>query len=461
MKTRYTTFAISSLRRIILLTLLLPAIHLNAQNYLLSFTGTGGSTTIDTVIVENITQGTSLVMNGNDLLWLVSVVTGIDPIPLKSEMNLCCYPNPVVQQTTLRFTQLQEQQTRLSLYDALGKLILEEKHYLKPSDYSFSLTGLSSGTYSLVISSGSVTSSLKILSVAGSGGTPRLRLQGSSPIISPKTNKSSQNLVVMQYNANDRLQLTGVAPGGIARVALISTSDMVVAFEIINCIDSDQNRYATVKIGNQTWMAENLKTTKYSDGSDIPLITDSVAWSMNRDPAYCWQDNNEAVYKNMFGGMYTWYAVSTGQLCPTGWHVPSFNEFTELQDYLISNGYNYDNTTSGNKIGKAVASPVMIFMYLIPSTPIMWDQDAGTGVVGNSDFPMKQNASGFSAVPAGFRVGDGSFSPYGHLANFWTSSVNQNIPTQSWYWHLQYNFEDFCQLFTAKWVGFPVRCMKD
>jgi hypothetical protein len=99
--------------------------------------------------------------------------------------------------------------------------------------------------------------------------------------------------------------------------------------------DVDNNRYDVVTIGTQTWMAENLKTTRYNDGTVIPLITDDTAWataSTNGAPGYCWYDNlssNLIVY----GALYNWYSINSSSngnknVCPTGWHVPTDSEWT-------------------------------------------------------------------------------------------------------------------------------------
>ncbi|MGB4293792.1 MAG: FISUMP domain-containing protein, partial [Bacteroidales bacterium] len=119
--------------------------------------------------------------------------------------------------------------------------------------------------------------------------------------------------------------------------------------------DVDGNRYKVIMIGNQLWMAENLRTTKYNDGTPIPLVTDNTAWSNLTSPGYCWYDNN-STNKDTYGALYNWYTVNTGKLCPSGWHVPSDDEWTIMQNYLIANGFNYDGTTYYNKYAKALAS---------------------------------------------------------------------------------------------------------
>src|SRR5664279_2133742 len=83
--------------------------------------------------------------------------------------------------------------------------------------------------------------------------------------------------------------------------------------------DIDGNVYTTVTIGTQVWMVENLKTTKYNDGTSIPNITDGAAWESLTTPGYCFY-NNEAANKTTYGALYNWYTVNSSKLAPTGWH---------------------------------------------------------------------------------------------------------------------------------------------
>jgi hypothetical protein len=102
--------------------------------------------------------------------------------------------------------------------------------------------------------------------------------------------------------------------------------------------DIEGNVYETIGIGYQMWMTENLKTTKYNDGTDIPLVTDNGAWDSLSTPAYCWyiiDSELHTKYTQTCGALYNWYAVETGKLCPNGWHVPTNSEWTELIDYFI------------------------------------------------------------------------------------------------------------------------------
>ena len=195
-------------------------------------------------------------------------------------------------------------------------------------------------------------------------------------------------------------------------------------------VDIDGNSYSVVNIGTQTWMAENLRTTKYNDNSNIPIVTANADWVALTSPAYCWYNNDESTYKSPYGALYNWYAVNSGKLCPAGWHVPSNTEFTVLTDYLggISVAGGKLKETGNTKW----ASP-------------------NTGAT---------NETGFGGVPGGQRDEAGIFIAFSMNSIFW-SSTPYNI-YKPWYRSLSYAagsvFEGNGSLNIR---GFSVRCIKD
>ena len=173
--------------------------------------------------------------------------------------------------------------------------------------------------------------------------------------------------------------------------------------------DIDGNVYKTVKIGNQVWTVENLRTTKYNDGTPIPLVTDGAAWAALTTPGYCYYNNTtNADSIKKYGALYNWYVVNTKKLAPKGWHVPTVAEWDTLQNYLIANGYNWDGTTTGNKIAKSMAAQTD------------WKTDTNPGATGNDLF--KNNKSGFSALPGGWRFFIGFFNLFGRFGVWWSAT---------------------------------------
>jgi uncharacterized protein (TIGR02145 family) len=210
--------------------------------------------------------------------------------------------------------------------------------------------------------------------------------------------------------------------------------------------DVDSNVYKTITIGTQTWMVENLRTTKYNDGTTIPNVTDAADWKDIFTDGMCTYDNNSNV-DTLYGRLYNWYAVNTGKLAPTGWHVPTDAEWATLENYLIANGYNYDGTTTGNKIAKALASKTG------------WQTSTSGGAVGNTDYKAKRNASGFTATPAGYRVYNGAFLNL-NLISVWWSATGFN-EGNSWGRRFSYNSNSVERNMDGKSNGFSVRCVKD
>ena len=217
-----------------------------------------------------------------------------------------------------------------------------------------------------------------------------------------------------------------------------------------NVTDVDGNTYTRIVIGSHVWMGQNLKTTKYNDGSAIPLATDNSTWKNSTTPAYCWY-NNDIINKNPNGALYNWYAVNTKKLCPKGWHVPTYEEWKTLEDYLITSGYNYDGTTSGNKIAKSLASTTS------------WISSTFIGTPGNSDYSTKRNISGFSAVPSGTRGGyDGIYNNMGKETTWWSSTEVSNAKEYVWISTINNSSTILNQSGAqTKMFGFSVRCLCD
>lgn len=209
--------------------------------------------------------------------------------------------------------------------------------------------------------------------------------------------------------------------------------------------DVQGNSYAIVKIGTQWWMVENLKVSKYNDGTAIPNVTDAAEWAALTTGAYCDYDNS-AANGTKYGHLYNWYAVNTGKLAPAGWHVPTDAEWTTLENYLIANGYNYDGSTTDNKIAKALAAKTD------------WNTSTTTGAPGNT--LSTNNSTGFSALPGGARNYSGSFDLLGSSGVWW--SATEDSADDAWgrdlsyYYPFLYSSNDL-----GNQGGFSVRCVRD
>ena len=211
-------------------------------------------------------------------------------------------------------------------------------------------------------------------------------------------------------------------------------------------IDGDGNEYTTVVIGSQVWIVENWRSTKYADGTPIPHLPDDNEWEWLSTPAYCWYNNDPS---QGYGALYSWYVVDPDNpksIAPEGWRVPTDADWTALEDYLIANGYNWDGTTEGNKIAKALASDGG-----------EWDASGTEGAVGNDQ--SSNNSSGFSARPGGFRFSDGNFYDVGTHGSWW--SATEYSASSALYRYLIRDGENVTRLNNYKGFGYSVRLVRD
>lgn len=239
--------------------------------------------------------------------------------------------------------------------------------------------------------------------------------------------------------------------------------------------DHEGNVYATVQIGNQCWMRDNLRTAT-SPSTGTYLIPDASASDTYTGKQARWYDNDSATYAPMdFGLLYNWNAAADtfntayGEtsvntdfnnavsmtfnghrrgICPTGWHLPSDSEWTQLTNYVRSQSV-YTCGSNSNCIGKAMASETGWNSYT-----------GGNCTVGNN--PSANNATGFSAVPAGYFF-DSSFDYVGEVASFWSSSTPsiQYYSYRAWYRIIDYDRCGVDSNLLSKYCGLSVRCLKN
>lgn len=209
------------------------------------------------------------------------------------------------------------------------------------------------------------------------------------------------------------------------------------------CVDTDGNKYQTIIIGNQEWMAENLRTTTYNDGTPIPNVTSINEWANLSTGAYSWYDNNQITYGNAYGALYNWYAMNTLKLCPIGWHLPSIEEWSSLILQIDSNA-NFDEDELS-----IIAGGKMKSTRTVPDTHPRWEKP---NLGANDEF-------GFSALPGGFRVSSLDYGNLGYLGFWWSST--EYLSVYSWGVELNFGFESINRSFYFKEDGLSVRCLKD
>jgi uncharacterized protein (TIGR02145 family) len=192
--------------------------------------------------------------------------------------------------------------------------------------------------------------------------------------------------------------------------------------------DIDGNTYHTVIIGTQTWMVENLKTTKYNDGTLISLVSDDNEWSNLNTGAYCWYDSDSSANAETFGALYNWTAAHSSKLAPSGWHVATDQDWTTLTTYL-----------GGESVAGGKLKEKGTHNWLSPNTGAT-------------------NEVGFSAVPAGYRSTDGTFTDLGVSGDWWTSTTVNDM--NAWFRGVGNNLTNVSRVELSKKLGLSVRCLK-
>jgi len=204
-------------------------------------------------------------------------------------------------------------------------------------------------------------------------------------------------------------------------------ADLIFTTDALTVNDNDGNSYGIIRIGTQLWMQGNLETTKLNDGTAIALTEGTSEWSSLTTSGYCWYGNNIS-YKNTYGALYNWYAVNTGKLCPSGWHVASDNDGLSLKNYLM-----------GELIAGGKHKETGTTHWVSPNT----------GATDEFDF---------TALPGGWRTDVGSFQNIRNYGYWWTSTL---ITPNAWYRHIQNDSEKLFRATNGQKFGMSVRCIKD
>ena len=399
---------------------------LYATDYTISFTASGAATTISNVEVQNLTQSTSVVVPAGASVTLTGT-TGA-PYLKANSLNLKIYPNPITEKSIVSFYSEFGGKTDIAVYGMDGRTIIRTTKNLKAGTNQFKLS-LPQGIFTLHINENGILHLGTVISQTMN--KAELEFSGTEPAAGKPMQKVKASTTALGYNQGDQLLFKGYSGDLCTVVTLKPTGNTVVNFNFVECRDADGYNYPVVQIGDQVWMAENLKTTRYRNGDPI-----TEQWAYNNDA------NNAAKY----GRLYTWYAATDSRgIAPAGWHVPTDAEWTILENYLIANGYNYDGTTTGNKIAKALAATTDWYTY------------TGTGTPG-ADL-TKNNSSGFTALPGGYRNSSGTFGYVGYYGYWWSSTEYDTA--FAWYRFLYCSFDSLNRYNNTQSYGFSVRCLRD
>lgn len=241
-----------------------------------------------------------------------------------------------------------------------------------------------------------------------------------------KEDRSLSRRIVLTENSAMKIRFEG-NPGSSVRISILGWLESNMAADI------DGNIYQTIKIGNQVWMAENLKVTRFNDGTIVPAIDNSNEWYNLTSPAYC-RYNNDPSNLEHFGALYNFYAINSGKLAPKGWHVPSEEELHTLISNLDPEANFVRHEAS------------LIAGGMLKETGFDHWAEPNSGAT---------DESGFSALPGGCRSYAGNFSMIGTFGYFGATG-NQTVMSLRFATGSAFIRDD-----VSKYVGVSVRCVKD
>lgn len=386
---------------------------LNAQDYKITFTGTGESNLVDSVEVQNLTRETFIVLPGTDTL-LLSGTLGIEE-PNSNEHGMLVYPNPSSQTTKISFDNSNPGGVEIEVREITGKTILTKDYTLPRATHTFIVAGLKTGIYLLQVRTPKEIYAERVIVSSAAGDSPELMYEGSTNFeFHPKNYKHPGNVAVMNYRDGERLLFKGHSSHFATVLTMVPDKSQQVAFDFVECTDADSNHYAVVRIGYQTWMAENLKTTHYQNGESVYSLS--------------WYSNNETLYKEIYGALYSFYAIYSQDrnLCPAGWVVPAVWDWDILTNHLGEN--------AGGKMKSTGTS-----LWRIPNT------DA-------------TNESGFTGLPGGARNEAEIFGDIGEYGHWWSST---NIDLYNGWHRMLYRGNGFVgESSYNEAYRFSVRCIK-
>jgi uncharacterized protein (TIGR02145 family) len=430
---------INSMKKLLFLFVVFCSLQANAQTYSISFSGTG----LSTVKVQNLTTDVIVDVPAGDVL-LLSVITAIPEVNNVKSQGLKVYPNPMTDKSTLEILPPLAGDAIISVCDMTGKVLTQFKGYVENYSQEFSLSGIKNGLHIITVQGNGYQFSEKLLSNGKSTGKANIiKISNNIQAVAEKksliNSKGVHSNVNMNYTTNEILKYTAVSGNNKTVMTDVPTADKTVTFTFNECKDGDNNYYPVVQINTQLWMAENLKTTSYNDGTAIPNITDNTAWIQLNTGAYCDYDNTPT-NSTIYGRLYNWFAVDNNaatkvasnggkNVCPTGWHVASDAEWTTLTDFLG---------------GEAVAGG-----KLKETGTTHWTTP-NTGAT---------NETGFTALSGGRRDVYGNSINLGETTNWW-SSMDYST-TSSYGRQMYHDYSDVDRSYDGKEIGFSVRCSRD
>lgn len=403
------------------------AISLSSQNISVTFSGTGAATRVDHVTATNLQTDKSVTVPGNETLVLTAN-TGIPVIADLSNMGVV-FPNPFPGKASFIFNAQEAQPVALRVQNLFGQVVAQINSSVGPGENEFSFSVSTPGIYVVSLANDHETASYKVLSTeAGTAGNSIIyhgtlyENPGKPGVSIQSALKSIQTSYTLGYTSGDVILYKCTSGNYTTIITDSPVASRNYPVDFVACSDQSGKNYPIVKIGNQTWMAENLAwlSTAYpssvgSDASPYNYVYDYDGNSMTDAKATA----NFATY----GVLYNWVAANAA--CPTGWHLPSDAEWTSLTDYL--------GNSAGGKLKES-------------GTQHWTGPNEGAA-----------NSSGYTALPGGALHGNDGFIDLGMQNYFWSST--EDGAANAWYRSMEKGSATVTRSSDSRSSGFSVRCL--
>jgi len=398
------------------------SIPASAFEYNITFTGSGASTIMDSVVVHNLSKSTKVTVPAGMQLQLYYVESSVDELDAASG-SAFVYPNPTTDNATFTFTAKNGGNTQIAVYKLDGTKITSLDVDVPQGKNSFQLS-LPTGMYLIQAKGNNFSYTAKTIFISAISSRPRISFIGNGANSKPQ--RVPAPVVKLQYSIGDQLLYKGYSGNYCTIVTDKPADSKTTDFKFVECTDVDGNHYVVVHIGNQSWMAENLR---YLPSVTSPGICSYTTPCYN---VYGYNGTDITAAKatanyTTYGVLYNWEAAKAA--IPAGWHLPTDAEWKKLTNFL---GGSFE---AGAKLKE--------------TGTMHWFRD-------NS---LTTNESGFSAIPGGVRNFDGSFLEIGDYSIWW--SATEDIPSNAWSRSVGYRDSGVYEGSYIKKLGFSVRCVKD
>ena len=379
-------------------------LNAGAFNYAVSFSGKGASTEVTSVLVQNITKGTSVTVPTGQVLNLTDGLTTVEGVVSETDgrMQLLSDRNG---NASISFQVLQAGITTIELFSTDGRSLASVNNDLPEGMHRYQLL-LPGGLCIVRVSGNGFNYSAKHIGRSEAGNLVQIIADGNDTNSQEGPARVMASVpVAMDYSAGDRIIFRGNSGNMSTLVSDVISADKNIEFNFVPCTDANGNHYATITIGDQVWMAENLKATKYADGTDIILRASKAEFLADPDrrtTPICRFFNDDPATKDIAGLAYKYQTINHKNLCPEGWRIPNHFEWRTLRD--------------------AISLQTLERYNSIRKTGPYWSNAGAT------------NASGFSAVAAGTFWEEWPIH-YGTWSIWLASDLWNNDPNNSWFFY--------------------------